>query len=412
MGRLLLGLAAWLLMATASLAEAPASYRVRASLGPATDALSAEVDIRLFRDRAGSEYRFLLGRSFTVSHIEAEGATVRVEPTDQPFPGVLQAFVVTPDPAASGDIRIRTIYSGTLTQAQQPPINSVSQDLIELSVDSFWLPIPQDLNAGVVAEAEFTGVPRDAAVASTGEVTREGDVVRISLTRPNDLTLTASPLLKEVREAPLTFYAVNPDSEAVRAFRRHGPTGIAYLEGLLGPRPGGDIAVVVAPRESKAGYNRPGYIVVGDRPADTAEYALGGSLIHELAHTWWSKANFLTEDYWLVEGPAEYLTWRYGQATFGDELARRHLARNRATAENSGSVIGRGRPSSRAYYYRSMVLLVGLEERIGRERMDALLRRYVGQETHTTATFLTALSEIAGPEVSADFEARLRSQAL
>jgi hypothetical protein len=390
-------------------APAAPSYRIDARLGPAPNELSANVEIRLARRRAGDEYRFLLGRSFTVLSHEARGADVRVEPTERPFPKVLQAIIVRPTAGDGSDIVLRIAYRGVLAAMQSPPINSVSPLLTELSVDSWWLPFPHELNVGITGVAHVSGITPNAVAVSTGRVRRERNRLTVTLERPNDLTLLASPDLKQAREGRLHFYAVDPESANAITYRRHGARGLAFLEGSLGRFPGGDMNVVMVRRASTAGYSRPGYIVVADRENASSEAALGMSLVHELAHSWWSRASFITEDYWLVEGPAEYWAHRYGEHVFGAESMRSRIADAKRRATDAGPIIGGARAGSNAVYSKSMLLLMALEQEVGREKFDRFLARFAARETHTTAAFLNDVAQTFGPDAARRFEAGLRS---
>jgi hypothetical protein len=391
--------------------RAPAAprYRIDARLGPGVNQLSASVEIHLTRQRAGQEYRFLLGRSFEVLSHEGQGAAVHVENTERPFPGVLQAIVVRPTSTDDAEIVVRVAYRGTLSATQAPPINSVSPQLTELSVDSWWLPFPHELNVGVLGEARFSGVASNAVVVSTGRVLRTNDQVIVTLDRPNDLTLLASPELKTATDGRFQFYAADTDSETARTYRRHGTRGLAFLQRSLGSFPGDKVNVVMVRRASTAGYNRPGYIVVADRQTATSEQALAMSLVHEIAHVWWSRASFVNEDYWLVEGPAEYWAHRYGEEVFGQESMQPRIAAAKSRAADAGPIIGAGRAGSNAVYSKSMLVLMTLEQQVGRERFDRFLAQFATRETHTTAAFLSDVAVTFGRDAATRFEASLRS---
>ncbi len=391
-------------------AEAPPPhYRIDATLGPERDELRATAHISFEPDPSEHETRFILGRSFHVDSAVARGADVGVEETEQPFPGALQAVVVKPRAGTRRALTLDLEYSGKLMALQQPPMNSITPNLIELTVDSMWLPYPADLTRRLTAEADFSGIPDNALVVSTGGVSKVGGRVHVSLRRRSDLSLIASPDLHELKEGRFRFIAADPNSSLMKVYRTHGPKALSMMERIFGTVPVDALRVTAVKRANPAGYNRPGYIVVADRITHTPDAALAMSLAHEIAHNWFFKANFLSEDYWLLEAPAEYLGLRYGEEAFGQAALQPYLAREERRAQAGGAILGHGRPGDDAAYGRGSMLLRSLERRIGTPKMDALLVAVSRQPTHTTAGFLAALNKIAGREVARDFGISLRA---
>lgn len=386
---------------------APPHYEGNVTLGPARDAISATMTIRGTVPTSG-EYRFLLGRTFKLTQVDSEGAEASVVETEKPFPGILQAIVLKAP--VGGPFTLRVSYAGTLVQMQQPPINSVSPELVELSVDSWWLPYPSDLNSGLTADMQFTGLAAGVTTVSTGIVSPIPGGVKIHLERPNDLALISAPNLRERREGKFVFYSEDPDGELASTYRKHGTQALSELEALYGPIPGGSARVVVVPRAAPNGYNRRGYFVVSARATKQQESTLAISLVHEIAHSWWSKADFLGSDYWLVEGPAEYTGVRYGRKHFGTAVMAPRLERARTLAASAGPVVREGRSPDAAIYSKAMLLLTDLEERLGEQKMDRLLRRVAAADQHTTAVFLAILADEAGPNMANEFEQRLEAR--
>ena len=400
--------AAWAgLPGSAQARLAPPHYVGVVTLGAARDVLSARMTIRVNLPESG-EYRLLLGRTFKISQVEAEGGTVSTAETEQPIPGILQALIVKA--AAARTVTVRVSYSGTLLHMQQPPINSVSPELVELSVDSWWLPYPSDLNGGLTAAVEFKGLAAGLTTVSTGPVTPVPGGVKVALEHANDLALIAAPNLQERREGKFVFYAQDPDGELAATYRKHGAMALSELEALYGPIPGGAARVIVVPRVAPNGYNRRGYFVVSARAVKSSESTLAISLVHEIAHSWWSKADFLGPDYWLVEGPAEYTGFRYGRRHFGDALMAPRIERARTIAATAGPIVRDGRSPDAAIYSKAMLLLTELEQQLGEKSMDRLLRRVADSERHTTAGFLDTLAEHAGRDIADEFSSKLRAR--
>src|SRR3546814_2200273 len=77
-------------------------------------------------------------------------------------------------------------------------------------------------------------------------------------------------------------------------------------------------------RERSMGYARTAYTVVTEgragNPGDS-EVGPARHVAHEIAHAWWMLASPLTDDFWLVESAAEYMSMRY----VVHEIGRAHV---------------------------------------------------------------------------------------
>jgi hypothetical protein len=281
--------------------------------------------------------------------------------------------------------------------------------LVEVSLDGMWLPIQADLSGRFTVDAVLKGLPARAQVVAQGEVRRRGNTVFVR--RPFgevDFAFVASPLLRRVQERNFSFYAADPDSELSGLYRRHGDLALAYLEDLLGPLRTGRPALVVVRRPRASGYARKGYVVVTDQnrpsnPAGTAKF-----IAHEFGHLWFSNANAATDDRWLDESTAEYVGLRYVEHAFGSPARVAMVERMRTAAAAAPPVLGERRNGS-SIYEKGPLLLFELEDQIGRERMDSLMRVLASGRIDTTTEFLTALSTIATPADALRFENRLRN---
>src|SRR3546814_11235915 len=58
-----------------------------------------------------------------------------------------------------------------------------------------------------------------------------------------------------------------------------------------------------------------------------------------------SLASPLTEDFWLVESAAEYMSMRYVEHVFGAEELAKNIAAKREATKDAGPVMGHGRPN-------------------------------------------------------------------
>lgn len=386
-------------------------YRVDAQLDPGHGALSATVVIRLPAAAARAGAGFLLPRGYRISSATAgDNADVTVADVEQPFPG-LQRVYVRARPGAPGAVELRIVYAGPLFAPGASPVNAISPERIELSADSLWYPLSDNFNQRFTMDATITGVPSTFTVASADTVKPAPNGFLLHRSQPRqDIAFTASPLARRKVVGRLVFVGQTLESAQARAYLLNGPKALAFLERMLGPTPGGKAIVSVVSRANGTGYSRQGYVVVADLGAatPTGVWPQAGYLAHELSHAWWSNADFLGEDYWLVESTAEYVALRFLEAEFGAASIQPLIENKTARAAKAGPVIGRGRGSSDAVYASGTLLLIDLEHRIGRSRLDRILRRLASRPQLTTRDFLVELEREAGGAVAADFEAALR----
>lgn len=413
-----LALAAVLALAGGARAQDGAHYGVELKLSPDHDALDAAAVIDLPAGQARGEQVFILADRFHIRSAEAgRGVKVTVEPTDQPFPHLQQVRVAfAPDNPAPG--RIRIVYDGPLDGGAG--FDKVNQDgFLEFRIDAFWLPTRNDIGLGYAADTHVTGLPPGMEVAAQGKVRQQGGEAWMHREVADiDLAFVVIGGLKAVSAPGVDFHAADLDSPLVTTFRRHAEAAAAFHQAMLGPMPGGPIQVVVVPRTSGSDYQRAGYILLSHRryPGELTprqdEVKRAHHIAHELAHAWWSVGSPVTEDDWLNESFADYSGLRYVEHAFDTAARRSVLDEARAEAEKAGPVIGAGRPSQEALYGKGPILLFDLDARIGRVKMDRLMGVIGRNRPRHTAEFLKALSDVAGPDVAADFERRLRAKEL
>lgn len=407
----LLALAGALVWAGGALAESdPPRYRIDAALDPATGRIAVHAEVRAPDAEAASGAAFLLGRSYVLSKVAASpNATASTALTDAPFPA--QRIVVKLRPGAHGPVRLILDYAGPLTTLQVPPVNSVSTARVELSADSLWYPMSEHFGRPLTFDARVSGLKGDWVVASPDRVTRRRDVFELHRTRPSpDIAFVAGPGLKDVPLGRLHLYAADPDTPQARGYEDVGPQALQFLEHWFGPLPSGKAVVAVVRRTSGVGYSRPGYIVVADiglGAPDTGIWAHWGYIAHELSHNWWSNADFLSEDYWLVESTAEYAALRFIEDRLGADAIEPLLANKRARSLHAGPILGHGRPSDDAVYAKGPLLLIALEGEIGRPRLDAILADLARRREVTTEDFLQALARVASPAAAGAFRKKL-----
>ncbi|HEX9933489.1 MAG TPA: hypothetical protein VGB08_11660 [Allosphingosinicella sp.] len=384
-----------------------AHARIELRIAPEAGTLSAEAILSLPPAAAGEEIGFVLARSLAVASAEAgPNAIVTVAPTERPWGGLQRISVRFRDAERAPRLRVR--YAGRPATGGAPPINMITPDHVELSLDGMWVPIREDLGLPFTVDARIAGLPAGATLVGPGRLTRRGGVLRLRRSVPDvDVAFVASPALRRAAgNGPCRFYAADPDGEEASLFRRHCAAAGAFLGNWFGPLPGSAPRLALVRRERKSGYQRIGYIVLaegrGGSEAGAAKFTA-----HEFAHSWFRNANATTEHRWVDEATAEYVGLRYVRHALGEAALETLLAPKRERARTAGPVVA-GRTDAELYD-KGALLLFELEDRIGRERMDRIVARIAAARIGLTEDYVRVVAEVAGPAEARWFDQRLRS---
>lgn len=397
---------------------APSHYDLKASIDPATGELKAHLVLTLQPQDLKPETGFLLGQRFRLSHMDAgKGAKVTARPAEVPHLDRVQRITLKLPAQPTRPVRLTLDYSGPLADPQEKDSVAFRGDLMELRLEDMWIPARDNLSMVYSADADITGIGQEKVVVAQGQVSHQGGRVRIH--RPMvdfDLPITAATGLKQFKREDAEVYARDFDNMLLRAFKKHSVLAVEFEQSLLGPIPGGGpFRIVVSPRQKGGAYARKAYINSSDARDEMkdikSEDDIGpvSVVAHEFGHAWWWAADPLTDNYWLAESMAEYTATRYIEHQFGVEKRDEILAKKRERAKEAGPILAGKRPTKLALYQKGPVLLFELDAQIGREKMDRLLRMLAKNPPHVTQDFLTALTEVAGPDVAREFEAKLRS---
>ncbi|MDT9600316.1 M1 aminopeptidase family protein [Sphingosinicella rhizophila] len=407
MMRLLFGLL--MLFAGAAAAAEPPHYVMEARFDPQGN-LRADVTVML--TEALSEKAFLLSKRFTLQPMQLPpGVTMTREDSEEPMEA-LNKFVFRFARPTVEPVKLSFRYSGPILTEHDSGNKPLRPEGYELFIDHMWFPVGADIQTRFTVDATIDGLAPDLVVVAQGDVTRTPTGVRIERDYVDiDLPMVAMRGLEKAGVPGVEFYARDLDTRLARFHVKHAEAAARYFQAWFGPlrQP---VRMAMVWRERSMGYARTGYTVLseGGRGApDIAEAGPAGYVGHEVAHAWWMLASPLTEDFWLVESVAEYLSMRYVETALGIEAVEKELAEKREASADAGPVMGHGRPNRVQLYQKGPLLLIDLEKKIGRPAMDRLLREMAREPVHTTPVFMKHLSAIADADTAVAFEAALRS---
>ena len=324
---------------------------------------------------------------------------------DRPFPGQIVYFEEGFEKGQAIGVTFK--YSIDLSAS-----NHWDSGWIELNVDKLWFPIHGDLDNLITYEVRITGFPDNFDLVSHMDASLQKGRDAIRITQPNPvfevLILAGSDMQQVQLSDSIAFFSGTqvPDS-VIQSMHEKVRYSIDYLNETVGQaEPISDFRVVLrnTPR-SELGFqfNRKNMIVTGP---DFDDY---GNLSHEIAHFWWTGADFLREP-WMNESFANYLMFMVLER-FDPTDYNKVLDNFQKRAEKAPPVAGATSFSNNAfpsYYHKGAILLKGLEDRIGKGRMHLLLRTCIEENVHSTSGFMAVLKEHEGPEVAEAFYASLK----
>ena len=166
--------------------------------------------------------------------------------------------------------------------------------------------------------------------------------------------------------------------------------------------------IVVSPRED-VGYSRKNYIVLSDIRNRKA-ISLAGFLCHEFAHYWFSEANASTKHHWLSESFAEYLSMVFVREVYGLAEYDANIKEKQKRIENDAKVLAdyEERPSYLAMYVKGPLILHQFENYLGKEKFKQLINSFVDLNIKTNEELFELIETRFGNEAVLELK-RLRA---
>ena len=349
---------------------------------------------------------FLLNPEFKIYSVTADGlSSYTMEMKEgRPFPFWLLKFN---DSSTSKNVIVKFEYEINLSQQ-----NHMRSNWIELNADKLWQP-NTDINNRITYELTILNLPDGYTFISHSDASVEYNDDRIIVKKLNPwyevLFLAGNDMQKWTFDTDITIIGSNQIPETtVESIGSKVRNSIDLLNESIGKSdPIQDFIVVLRnTNRDEIGYqvNRKNMIITG---ADFNSY---GNLSHEVAHFWWSKANFVKEP-WMNESFANYSMYQVMEKYVPSDyqaLLEKHktIADDAIPVSEATSFAENAYPS---FYYKGAVLLMELEEKIGRDKMNAILASCIENDIATTQGFLRELARITNQEISNVFAESLKN---
>ncbi len=290
--------------------------------------------------------------------------------------------------------------------------NHMKSDWIELNADKLWFPNLGALNNEFTYEVTITNFPESYRLVThtDAQVTREKNTLTIKKANPwyEVLVLAGKDMKEWEYNQNITLLGCQHIADSTfESIGKKVKNSIDLLNGYFGMSDPITTFKVVLRNTSRdeLGYqfNRRDMIVTG---TDFNDY---GNLSHEVAHYWWSKANFIQEP-WMNESFANYSMYLVLK-DFDAEDYQKVMARNRERSKNAIPVANAtlfAADAYNSYYHKGALHLIALEEKIGSESMGRLLSICVEKGINSSEEFLQELEKLTDIETRDFFEGLLK----
>jgi hypothetical protein len=377
-------------------------YETDVGLDLAAGTLNGRSTIRLvLSDSSARRVKLLLNRGLQVRSITGTGVRAhRVEASD--LAPVWNTVVIEIDSAAApgSPVSLDIAWSGK-PEFSSDGINRITPEYVELNLDSNWHPVVASLDHVMTGTLRI-GLPSGWRVAASGGVAFTDGAHLVRNTVPQvDVAFSAAPDFHAARSGHFTALYRGAGGDAAEPILRAAENCAAYLDSRFGVRERLPQGTLVLAGRTGPGYARKNYIVLSQiDPSDSV--AVHGFLCHELAHFWTRSAGSFSPHHWMMEAFAEYASARFLRERFGEAVFQAQVARWEEGGRAHGPVWtpeSTRRPTYFLMYRRGPWLLSRLEERIGTERFDLFLQRYMTEHVQTTPELLQHLEEVAGSDV-------------
>ena len=312
-------------------------------------------------------------------------------------------------PPAGKPLQFHIHYDGVLLPTPLPnKINSITPDVVELNVDSFWFPI--DASFSKLLSADLTiDINGNWQGISTGQVTTTSDQVTIHNADPRlDIAFTLARNPRVTSTDNFTIFDLRPEAKGVDALTQQANACTQELNTLFGNQNRLPTGKLVVTERAESGYARENYIVLTDIGKSSPK-ALTLFLCHEFAHFWASGADFTGVENWLNEALAEYSALLAVRTIFDENAYDDFLQKfeKQIAGEPLPPIWQEGITARGPYlvlYRKGPLALAAFEKKYGHEQTTEIIRQFFNQSTKTTPALLDIVGDVSGEEAARYFK--------
>lgn len=300
-------------------------------------------------------------------------------------------------------------YSGVLLPTpMKNGINQISKDIVELNVDSFWLPMDSQFNKLMTTDININiGSGWQAVAAGDITKTNEQQFRLVNNTPSLDIAFAMATNYRVSHHNGFHLYDTRPSDAGITRLVEAVEFCVSGLNQKFGQQePLNDIYFTINQRK-ESGYARGNYIALTEI-ANAKETRLTQFVCHEIAHYWSRGGKFDTVENWLNEAFAEYVGMMMLRERFGDEAFSKRIAGFEKQIE--GKSLGpiwlpskTERPAYLVSYRKGPLALYQLEQKIGQKPFANWLEIYMTNRLTSTPALLEALRKVTDDNTVAWF---------
>jgi aminopeptidase N len=406
-------------------AQSNSEYKLSARINPVLGTIEGKCEIKNPGDSA-----FFLTKGMNITRIYADGRQVLYHHNVSSINGYTD--IITLDGTIPDNLVIE--YSGQVTAESYPnnvsSLNMIRNGLVELSDHIKWFPVMR--NSKPFLFKFKLDVPKGYEAVTNlifkKKMTANGrNLTTWESSEPSyGITMLAAPNLKmrslNKDGVTIEIYYCKLPVTYIDSMKNELLKSMQILTDVFGTRGTNSLVRVIYSPRSAGGYARAPLIMVSENYAleqrgktfgQARDFRLNA---HEIAH-YWSRADTNTPDDWINEGLAEYSALLVSEILIGKDFSGvlldeytdivKSSKSKSAIAETSGD--SPDREINR--YYKPTILLNGLSNKFGDEKMKEFLKELyiLFNETGraTTSVFLEAIEAVYGKETKDSFSESL-----
>ncbi|NER15353.1 hypothetical protein GWK08_18000 [Leptobacterium flavescens] len=355
--------------------------------------------------------QFFIHENARIKKCEASGL-LKFE--ENPGPNKVKTLTLYFKNELNTPLDIKLEYSSQLKAEDAPwGIDKISENWVELSVNSAWLPVLSSFDLYFTADMEVDlKTEKELELISSGSSKKTAkNKFEIHNTVPQiDLVLIGSHSFYRNDQENTTIYDHKKDNGRAAFMSDISKKSHQWLNRNFGSsKELPEVKLAIAPR-NESGYARKNFIVLSNSISVNDTLHFVNFITHEFAHFWSSGANPQTAHRWLDESVAEYIAFKYIQKEYNADAFSTFLSRIEKEAPQLPPVYKpeiTGPPPHAVMYRKGVGKLHHLEKMIGEKALFAFLNKWFTYEKKDTETFLNLLGELQGEDVAKNFRAEL-----
>ena len=388
---------ALLLHSTLSIAQNIKHYDGYVEIDAKKHVLKAEFMISFKTLPVGESMKLFLHRASKNLVIKSGNKEIATTITDEEF--VEKDHAITFERSKIKNLKLKVSYTLNLDSLSNNGFR-FHKNWIELNLYTAWYPI--NTNYGRFPYTVKTTINKEYKLFGSGIVNKKGRKWVIDQAIPSiDISQIFYKELEEEAIGNIKLYHININNEAVTTIKRNTESHYKLLNNWLGQTTSTKLYLAVSNLKHTTSYARKNFISLSVAKKYSEPY--DKILAHELGHLWWNKASVNSWEEWLNESFAEYTAIIAQRHLFGEKNFIKNINNLKKRTEKLASPyqLKKGTKNyQKSVTHKGAYFLYELENKIGREKMAALMRTIHIAKITTTKDLLKLVHDNQGKEIA------------